>query len=71
MIVSFAFSIEGVGDPFPTHCKVLGAAHVFPALSRRHKGKRDFYAKGPVVEFDVILYKVFFYFEKKKNPHGF
>lgn len=32
-----------------------GASHVFPALSRRHKGKKEFYAKVHIVEFDVVL----------------
>lgn len=39
-------------------------ACVFPALSRRHKGEKEFYAKLPLVEFDVILCNVFFGFKK-------
>jgi len=42
-----------------------GAAYVFPALSRRHKGENEFYAKVSVVEFDVILYSISFCLKKK------
>lgn len=53
--------------PIARYC---GAAHIFLALLRRHKGKKDFYAKVPVVEFDVILYNVFFCF-KNIGKSGF
>lgn len=39
-----------------------GAAHILPALLGRYKGKKEFYAKIPVVEFAVILCNVLFYF---------
>lgn len=35
-------------------------ACVFPALSRRHKGKKEFCARLPLTEFDVILCNVLF-----------
>lgn len=53
-------SLEGVGDPFPTHWKLLCTSSCLPCTVKETLGGKKFYAKLPLVEFDITLCKVFF-----------
>lgn len=63
----FALSLEGIGDPFPTHCMVPWGSLPLPCTVEETAGENRILYKGSCCRILSNLCNVFFDLKKKKK----